>query len=316
MQYLHELGVLTREIIHDKETTWAASADAAVRAMATARLAEQVEQIKIVPQGQSVEEMSKLWAAFQAKYRPTAGYLVTVVLVESNLSARSPLPVLTIGVKDSGVIAQPNLIPPYPMLTDAMPPLKQLGVRLNETFTLAGFHLDGDPGDLVKVIVNNSHFSAPVNLTPASVKPNLVQVTIPNDPDNFPAGAYTVAVSFDKGADIYRMTNELPFILAPNKPTLPAGPLARAGDGSLTVTATVSPKVWQGQRASLLMGDHEAIALPFVGAKTNSLQFVFRAIPPDPAYLYRLRVDGAESEFIDRTKTPPEFFPGQTIVVV
>lgn len=315
MQYLHELCIVSREIIHDKETTWAASADASVRAMAKAQLADQVEQIKIVPQGQSVEEMSKLWAAFQAKYRPTAGYLVTVVLIESNVSARSPLPVLTIGVNDSGVKAIPNLIPPYPVLNSVIPPSSQLGVQLNQTLTLKGYHLDGDPGDTVKVVVNNLHFSAPVNLTPTSVKTSEVQVAIPNDPDNYPAGAYTVAIGFDKGAGIYRLTNELPFVLVPNKPTLPAGPLARAGDGSLTVTATITPKVWQGQRAYLFLGDHQAVALPFVGSKTNSLQFVFSAIPANPAYLYRLRVDGADSEFIDRTKTPPVFFPGQTIAV-
>jgi hypothetical protein len=260
--------------------------------------------------------MSKLWAAFQAKYRPTAGYQVTVVLIESNLPSRSPLPVLTIGVKDSGVIAEPNLIPPYPVLTDVIPPSSQVGVQLNQTLTLKGYHLDGNPGDTVKVVVNSIHFSAPVNLTPSSVKSNQIQVAIPNDPDNYPAGAYTVAIGFDKGAGIYRMTNELPFVLVPDKPILPASPLTRAGDGNLTVTATVRPKAWQGQRVSLFLGDHEAIAMPFVGLKTNSLQFIFRAIPPDPAYLYRLRVDGADNEFIDRTKTPPEFFPSQTIAVV
>jgi hypothetical protein len=41
----------------------------------------------------STEEMSKLWAAFQAHYRPSAAYHVSVVLIQSNRSTRSALPV-------------------------------------------------------------------------------------------------------------------------------------------------------------------------------------------------------------------------------
>ncbi len=316
MQFLHELSVLTREIIRDKQTTWSASADASLIAAATSNIAEQIEQIKICPQSQSVEELSKLWSAFQTRYRPTATYQVSVVLIESNPAARTPLPVLAIGKDDSGVMAQADLTPPFPLLVAATPPNQQVGVRLDEMLTLTGFHLDGNPGDTVTGLLTHPRFSAPVNQPPEpGSTASRVQIKIPNDPDNFPAGAYTVAVGFINGGKLYRTTNELSFVLSPNNPILPPSPLVRDGSGNLTVAATVSPKVWQGQRASLLLGDREAIALPFVGAKTNSLSFVFRAIPPNPAYLYRLRVDGAESEFVDRSKTPPAFAPGQTVAV-
>jgi hypothetical protein len=316
MQYLHELSVLTREMIRDKQTAWAIDPDASLRAAATSNVAEQIEQIKVCPQQQSVEELSKLWSAFQAKYRPTAAYQVSVVLIESNFGARSALPVLTIGPQDSGVVAEPDLAPLYPTLTEADPPGSQVGVRLNETLTLRGFHLDGNPGDTLTILLTHPRFSAPATLPPAlGANANQVQVVIPNDPDNYPAGPYTIAVGFSAGGNRYRTTNELPFILSPNNPTLPPSPLTRDGSGNLTVTATVSPKVWQGQRAALLLGDREAIALPFAVDKTNSLTFVFRAIPPAPAYLYRLLVDGVVNEFIDRSQTPPVFVPGQTVAV-
>ena len=65
----------------------------AMQALFTSELAEQVEQIKISPQSLSTEEVSKLWPAFGAKYRPTAAYQASVVLIESRRSTKSALPV-------------------------------------------------------------------------------------------------------------------------------------------------------------------------------------------------------------------------------
>ena len=44
-----------------------------LRALANSSLAEQLEQIKLTPDTLGAEEISKLWAAFQSKYRPTFG---------------------------------------------------------------------------------------------------------------------------------------------------------------------------------------------------------------------------------------------------
>ncbi|MBD0326003.1 MAG: DUF4255 domain-containing protein, partial [Pyrinomonadaceae bacterium] len=45
------------------------------------------------PQSLSTEEVSKLWSAFQARYRPSAAYQASVVLIENRQSTRSALPV-------------------------------------------------------------------------------------------------------------------------------------------------------------------------------------------------------------------------------
>lgn len=98
MQLLHETPVLIRDAIRRSLAPTLSGADMSdlppsLRALSSSELAEQVEQIKISPEVLNTEEMSKLWAAFQAKYRPTATYRATVLLIESRRSTRSSLPV-------------------------------------------------------------------------------------------------------------------------------------------------------------------------------------------------------------------------------
>jgi hypothetical protein len=61
--------------------------------LTNSEIADQLEQLKITPDDMALEERSKLWAAFQAKYRTTAAYVVTVVIIDSTHSARAALPV-------------------------------------------------------------------------------------------------------------------------------------------------------------------------------------------------------------------------------
>ena len=74
MQLLHELPVLDRTAIEDRLP----------QALRSSGLGRQVELIKITPEPMGTEELSKLWTAMQAKYRPTASYHVSVVLIESS----------------------------------------------------------------------------------------------------------------------------------------------------------------------------------------------------------------------------------------
>lgn len=53
----------------------------ALAALADSPLADQVEQIKIEPQFISVEEMSRVWTSLQARYRPSAVYKVSSVII-------------------------------------------------------------------------------------------------------------------------------------------------------------------------------------------------------------------------------------------
>ena len=98
MQLFHETPVLTRTAIRTAlapPTPVAAGGTLPpeLRTLFTSELAEQVEQIKISPETLNTEEISRMWTAFQAHYRPTAAYHVSVVLIESKRSTKSPLPV-------------------------------------------------------------------------------------------------------------------------------------------------------------------------------------------------------------------------------
>jgi hypothetical protein len=99
MQLLHENPVLDRNLIRNSLSVASATNPGGrlpsdLLALARSGLAEQFEQIKISPEPLNTEEMSKLWTAFQTKYRPCTAYVVTVVLIESDKPTSSPLPVI------------------------------------------------------------------------------------------------------------------------------------------------------------------------------------------------------------------------------
>lgn len=320
MQLLHENPVLPRAAIRTAlsptPVTGGGGLPPTLQALATSELAEQIEQIKVVLRPMTGDDISKLWTAFGAKHRPSACYTVSVVLIESRAPARSPLPVLTRGLNDVGVSVQPNLLAPFATLFSGTFANQQTAARLNETVTLEGVHLDGGAGDTVVVLLNHHAFTAPIQVSPlAGATDKRISFRIPNNPSDFPAGVYGVSVGFINAGELVRTTNALPVALAPNNPSLPPSPLARDGNGDLSLTIAGVPQVWRGQRASLLMGDREALALPFSGAKTNTLTFPFRALPTGD-YFVRLRVDGVESLLIDHTVTPPVFDNAQKVTVV
>ncbi len=98
MQLLHETPVLTRAAIRTAlapptPVAGGGTLPPELQALFTSELAEQVEQIKICPETLNTEEISRMWTAFQAHYRPTVAYHVSVILIESKRSTKSPLPV-------------------------------------------------------------------------------------------------------------------------------------------------------------------------------------------------------------------------------
>jgi hypothetical protein len=93
MQLFHETPVLTRGAIRDSLNALPVFPSTGLPPnsvlLSTSNLADQVEQIKICPQYLSTEEISKLWAAFQTHYRPTAAYLASVVLIQNRQTTRT-----------------------------------------------------------------------------------------------------------------------------------------------------------------------------------------------------------------------------------
>lgn len=98
MQLLHENPVLSRDAIRFSLTPaeiTGGTLPSHLRELSNAGIAEQIEQIKITHESINTEEMSRLWTAFQTRYRPGTAYMVTVLLIESTRSTRAALPVRT-----------------------------------------------------------------------------------------------------------------------------------------------------------------------------------------------------------------------------
>jgi hypothetical protein len=304
----HRLLGRTGSVLHDHTLLGSAEIKSA---LANNDLGDQPERVRITPQPLSLEEMSKLWTTFQTQYRISVAYQVSVVLIDSQLQKKTPLPVLTRGKDDRGIISQADLAPPFPTLMELLLPMKQPSARLGDVLTLTGFHLDGDS---VLVRFLNKLFNAPVEIpTMAGGSDKQVTVQLPNTPALWPAGFYTAAVVVKRAGEPDRITNELPLTLAPRITTNLPMNVARVGSNA-TINLTCTPEVRPEQRAALLLSDREILANPHT-AQTNSLAFVVTQAPLG-TFLIRLRIDGVDSLVVqDYSAQPPVFDPNQKVTI-
>lgn len=286
-------------------------------------LFNQIERVRITHQPLSLDEMSKLWTIFQTNYRISTAYEVSVVLIDSNRSSRTPLPVLTRGPEDRGVDALGSLVSPYPTLTElVLPTTTQPGLQPGEQLIIRGHHLNCD-----SMVVRFSHprLETPLETPPlagvSTTGTTDINVTLPDDladRTNFLSGFYTVSIIVTRNSEPtnkVRTTNELSFSVVPQILTINPTTSASAG-GDFTLTLTCNPQVLPEQRASLLFGGSEVLADAHP-SKTGTL--TFRIAPVDASskgeYFVRLRVDGVDSLVVDYTHTPPVFDNSKKVVI-
>lgn len=314
MQLLHENPVLTRPAIRtalSPAPDVGASLPPALRALDRSGLADQVEQLRITPEVLDTEEISKLWTAIQAHYRPTTAYTVSVVLIESARPARSAPPVLTRGPidpvsgRERGVVVRPDLIPPLPTIESIEPADQQPVARLGDTVDLTGHHLDGT-GRQVRLV--NDRFRID-RVVPAAAgnDPDRIRFAIPaGGAADFPAGIYQTSAELTRpGEATPRQTNRMALVVAPRITNVPMT-VTVDGAGTATFTVDFTPQYRPGQTVSLVLGSTEVAPLD-TAAQTSSLDFAVRNAPLGN-HLARLRIDGVESPVVDRTTTPPTFF--------
>ncbi|SFN69989.1 DUF4255 domain-containing protein [Nitrosospira briensis] len=279
-------------------------------------LYQQIERVRITLQPMTVDEMSKLWSAFQTPYRLSSFYQAAVVLIESTRPLRAPLPVLTRGRDDRGVISQPGLIPPYPAVDQLTLPAKQNAIRLGETLVINGHHLDGVTVQVrLTSSLRNAQLPEPKFLAaePGATSTE-IKAVLPDQPAELRTGIYLLAVVVHKPDETEdRITNELPLLLAPRITAIAPNPAARDGAGNVTLTLTCSPQIGAEQRVSLLLGDRE-IRAEARAAPTNTLSFNITSAAPED-YFLRLRVDGVDSLLIDKSTTVPAFDPSQKVTI-
>mgnify|MGYP001163410322 CR=1 FL=1 len=279
-------------------------------------LADQAELLKVTPQPLSSDEMSKLWTAFQSKYRPSSAYMVSVVLIQATDPTVSALPVLKRGDKDRGVKAITGSLPSIESVRFAR---NKPAAELGNPITILGRSFVGDS---VHVVFRNQTVG---DLTPAvPVAPTSEQECTVNLPTasqangsatvgaTWPAGFYSVRVQVGRivdGETLSWSSNEYPLALAP-RVTRVQPPTAPPGD--LTLTLTVESAVQPHQRVSVLFGEREVQA-PIPTATTNSVRVTVPGVTTRPGeatsfYVVRVRIDGVDS--IPLTPLQPTDPPG------
>jgi len=322
MHLLHERPVLDRAAIRralEPSPLGPPILPPAFQALSAADLADQVEAVTVTLEPVDTEEMARLWSATQAVYRPSAAYLVSVVLIEAARPTRAPLPVLSRGPvdpvsgRDSGVVVAPSVLSPYPAVDAVEAPARQAAARLGDTVTVHGRHLDG-----TRITARLTHRLGRHEI-PAGPGSGPAQVIVPlpatESADRpWPAGVWHVVVSLvPPGESAPRETDAAVLLLAPTL-ELPSAHLQRdPGTGRVAVRIGVSPRVHPAQDCRLTIGVSAAPAEPRT-EPASVLHFDFPSLPGGRQRV-RLRVDGVESLLVDRSTTPPSFVASQFVSV-
>ena len=319
MQLLHETPVLTRDAIRTalappSPVGGGGNLPPEMQKLFTSELAEQVEQIKIFPETLNTEEISRMWTAFSAHYRPTAAYQVSVVLIESKQATKSALPVRARNVYvvpfNQAVIERigSQAKPGDPIQFDQP-------ILTGQNIVVAGRGLRGDD---TRVRLGG------IEKTPADADVTDTQILLPI-PVELQAGV--------QGAQVIQRrlmgsppvphrgveSNVAAFVLRPRIETSSLANLQGTGTNprSADVTLKLSPAVGDEQRVILLLNEVAPSSPPASEVKGESYSFIApsRIVSSPPfgppgssqaitipikgvkaaKYLARVQVDGAES---------------------
>jgi hypothetical protein len=308
MQLLHESPVLTRSAVRKALNPTPPPLDFPA-ALAKSDLAEQVEQVRITLETLNTEEVSKLWSAIQAHYRPTAAYLVTVVLIESKKPGRSPLPVLGRGLYPLP-FNQPVI---EKIVSDAG---ENEPITASSKLLIKGQRLRGQS---TRVLVGGIDLSAAIE----EVRDTQIVLQLPAPPPaGLRAGVQPVQVvhnvlmgappvpheGVESNVEAFVLRPEITPSVASSTSSEENGVTVKKGEMKIDFV----PKVARSQRVVLLLNEFEpttgtvarAYTFPAPAGngvdpnsptpETDSINIPFqRVIPGD--YLVRVQVDGAES---------------------
>jgi hypothetical protein len=293
MQAMHEAQVLFRKKITQVfATPFANDVD---KALATAALEDQIEICKIAPQQLGTEELSKLWTAFQSKFRVSAAYSVSVLLIESKVPNNAALPVLKRSI--TAIPFQPpaiESIEPQVVPWNAAPKITLTGQGLPGANTFVQFDSNPDALQLPDVVGGGAQLVVPVPVLPAGINTlRVLRLVDVGTPPLRPAAQSNVGVFVLQPAIRRAATPPHDYLITTGAPTARGTP----------ISVTLDPVVGPAQRASVLLNfdppgaSRSALvfdAEPHADAPTNTITAFVRDVPKGN-FLLRARIDGADS---------------------
>jgi uncharacterized protein DUF4255 len=284
---LHERPVLTRSKIGDAIT--------AFPLLGKSNLADDVELVKFTQLPLTLEELSKLWSVFfQTAYQLSVAYQGTLVLIESDDTASSPLP-----VKQRNLYVDPFREPLVEQVVAASgdddpivagAPIRVRGKRLrgNKTQLL----VDGSPAPAAGV--TDTEITAALPALDAGLHALQVEhVREMGTPAVDHGGVASNVASFVLTPEITKTGANYDIALANQG-------VETGGTHRADVTVHVSPPVSERQRVALVLnelGGAHAYTFPDgprTGAPTPTIEIHVGHVAPGQ-YLVRIQVDGADS---------------------
>jgi hypothetical protein len=299
---LHSRPVLTRDSI--KQTI----AKPLFSYLAQSNLADAVELVRFTPVPLQLEELSKLWSVyFQTPYSLSIAYQATVVLIESEESTHTALP-----VSARNIYAVPFRQPLIEEVVSAAG--SNAPITSESPIVIRGKRLRGDITQVSVAGVDATALISSVSDTeiqltlPAGLRAGVqglqvIQPSMMGTPLAPHRGTESNLAAFVLHPKIKKLPGDIPDI------TVPAPVIAGDGTRSANVTIKLSPNVSQPQRAVLFMnefnppGNRAARAYSFDSsphnktgdpAETDTLVFPIHGVR-DGVYLARVQIDGADT---------------------
>ena len=323
MQLLHETPVLTRAqlrtVLGAPSPVDGSILPSPFGSLSALDLADQVELIKISPVFLTSEELSKMWTAMQARYRPTMAYMVSVVLIQATGAVRAAPPVLQRGKDDAGALAvaspSPTLAAVRSAASDLLP-----AIRLGDDVVLTGAQFKG--AGALKLRFENPKEGVATVVSPKAIQSD-TQMTAhvpsiaddPNAMNEWAIGLYSVSLLVSKPSTPNWSTNAVPVALSP---LITVSPSSVSSGAALTVTCTPRLLPDQEPHTQLIFGTQTVLPAtinsPADPTQPTTLTFTVPSVPAGK-YLIRLRVEGVDSLPITIQGSKFDFDPNQQVTV-
>ena len=300
--FLHAQPLLSRPQIE------AAVADSSRPFLAGSDLADQIDLVRFAPLSLSLEELSRLWSVFfQIRYVLSVAFRASVVLIERDLVVE-PVP----PPRSFALVALPLRRAVIRRVLAAggerEPILSGANIRVEGEDLRAGVmrvEVDGEEATVAGIGVEHLEVTPPAGLTAGAHTLQIrhgVDIGAPGEPHLVFASNPASFVLHPRITD----TGGVPDILVEDVQGTGSAPR------SATITTGVEPLVEPDQTVALelLRGD-EVVAMAMATVRnqeTNDVVFGVEEVAADD-YLFRIRVDGAESPFetdADGTPIGPE----------